>query len=90
MATFGVGGFVAGVTVVFIDRGHLFHYPLHFITGLLTVLLIITTVIISRGIRSTESKMRSLHLVLGVIILSFYVIQILLGIGIIFKIFNSH
>lgn len=78
----GVIGFFAGGMVVYLDHGHIFHYPLHFITGLLIVLSVITTFLISKRIKGIDDVWRDRHYVLGILIISFYLIQVFLGLGI--------
>jgi len=75
-------GFLAGGAVVYLDHGHIFHYPLHFITGLLIVLSVIATFIISKRIKDADDLWRDRHYVLGILIISFYLIQVFLGLGI--------
>lgn len=75
-------GFLAGVIIVFLDYGHFFKYPIHFITGLLIVLSVITTLIISKKIKGVDDLWRDRHYVLGILIISFYLIQVFLGLGI--------
>lgn len=83
-ALMGVTGFLAGVTLIYIDYGHLLKYPFHFIAGLAIALLIITTFFISKKIKGTEPHWRNLHLKLGIFIISLYLIQAFLGMGILF------
>ncbi|MCX7794289.1 MAG: DUF4079 domain-containing protein [Thermodesulfovibrionales bacterium] len=75
-------GFFAGITLVFVDYGFIFKYPLHFITGLFIILSVITTFFISRKIKADASLWRELHFRLGILILFLYVIQAFFGLGI--------
>lgn len=75
-------GFFAGVTIVFLDHGHIFKYPLHFIMGLLIVLSVFTTFLISKRITGADDLWRNRHFVLGILIIFFYIIQVTLGLGI--------
>jgi len=75
-------GFLAGVTIVYLDFGHIFKYPLHFITGLLIVLSVITAFLISKRIKGVDDLWRYRHYVLGILIISFYFVQAFLGLGI--------
>jgi hypothetical protein len=77
-------GFFAGVTIVFLDYGHIFKYPLHFIMGLLIVLSIFTTFLISKRIIGTDDLWRNRHFLLGILIISFYIVQVISGLGILF------
>jgi len=78
----GILGFIAGMTVVFLDKGRILKYPLHFITGLTITSLIITTFIISRKIKGPELYWRNRHYALGILTISFYFVQAFLGLGI--------
>jgi hypothetical protein len=75
-------GYFAGVALVFIDKGHIFEFLFHAVTGLCIVCFITITVLISRQIKGTQSPWRNPHSVVGLIILSLYAIQILLGLNI--------
>lgn len=82
LAILGILGFIAGMTVVFLDKGRILKYPFHFITGLTIASLIITTFIISRKIKGPEPYWRNRHYALGIAIISFYFFQAFLGLGI--------
>lgn len=75
-------GFFAGIFIVFIDYGHIFKYPLHFITGLLVISSVSTTFLISKKIKANDSKYRDIHYRLGILILCLYIIQAFFGLGI--------
>ena len=81
-AVLGIAGFFAGVTIIYLDKRHIFEYPFHFINGLAIVLLISTTYIVSGKIKGTEKLWRDRHYVLGIFIISLYIIQVFLGLGI--------
>lgn len=81
-ALWGVLGFIAGITVVVLDKGRVFEYPLHFLTGLSIALCIGAVYAISRRIRGPEPDFRSAHFGLGLLLLALYVIQVLLGLSI--------
>ena len=55
----GITGFIAGMTIVFLDHGRIFKYPLHFVSGLTIVALLITTYIISTKIKGPEQYWRN-------------------------------
>jgi hypothetical protein len=78
----GLAGFLIGFVLVFIDAGRPFAYPLHFSVGLAISLLLISTYIVSRKIKGPDSPYRTPHFILGLAILTLYVIQIRLGLGI--------
>lgn len=75
-------GFLAGGMVVYLDHGHIFHYQIHFITGLLIVLSVIATFIISKRITDADDIWRDVHFMLGIFILCLYITQVFLGLGI--------
>jgi hypothetical protein len=81
-ALLGVAGFIAGMTVVFIDAGRIFKYPVHFTTGLLIAALIITTYFISKKIKGPDKYWRDRHYAVGIFILCLYLIQFVLGLGV--------
>jgi len=78
----GFIGFFAGLMLVIFDQGRVFEYPLHLMMGLFIVLLLITTFLISKKIRGPDSPWRTPHFIVGIFIISFYIIQIFLGLGV--------
>jgi hypothetical protein len=78
----GVMGFLVGTGLAFWDHGHILKYPLHFVNGAAITVLLISTSVVSRGIREGDTPWRGLHLVLGVLILCLYGFQLFLGVGI--------
>jgi len=81
-AVLGASGFMAGMTVLYLDAGYLVKYPLHFTTGLIIVVLIMTTWIISTKIKGADSAWRDRHYRIGISIIMLYFIQAILGLGI--------
>jgi hypothetical protein len=81
-AALGISGFIIGMALGYLDSGRIFQYPLHFITGLTIVFLIITTYFISRKIRDAETYWRNRHYALGILIICLYSVQAFLGLGI--------
>ncbi len=79
---FGILGFLAGVTLVYMDNARILEFPAHFVTGACISLLLITTFLISRGIKGPESSLRTIHFVIGISILCLYLFQIFLGLNI--------
>ncbi len=75
-------GFLVGGIVVYLDHGYIFHYPIHFMTGLLIALSVMTTFIISKRIKGLDDIWRDRHYVLGIMIIAIYPIQVFLGLGI--------
>lgn len=80
----GIAGFLSGVIIVYLSRGHIFDQSLHFIVGSVLNLLIIAAFLISRKIKGRESPFRTLHFAAGTATICLYVIQIYLGIRMIF------
>ncbi len=75
-------GFAAGITLVLIDKGDLFKYPLHLLGGLIFLLLLLTTYTLSRRIRGPAPGPRTLHFVFGLAVLVFALGEVFLGLGI--------
>jgi hypothetical protein len=82
IAVLGALGFIAGMTVVFIDTGRILKYPSHFILGGTIVSLIFTTYIISKKIKGPEPYWRNRHFAIGILIICLYFVQALLGLGV--------
>jgi len=80
----GIGGFFAGMLVVFLDYGHLLKYPLHFINGAAIAIALAGLLLVSRKIRATDTQWRSVHFALGIVTLLLYFSQLLLGLDILF------
>jgi len=81
-AVLGASGFMAGMTVLYLDAGYIVKYPLHFTTGLIIVVFIATTWIISKKITGVDSVWRNRHYAVGILIIILYFIQAILGLGI--------
>ena len=81
-ALWGGLGFIAGMTVVVLDKGRVFEYLPHFLTGLSIALCIGGVYAVSRRIRAGEQAFRNIHFGLGLLLLALYVIQIMLGLSI--------
>jgi hypothetical protein len=77
----GSAGFFAGMIITFLDVGHIFKYPFHFINGLLIVSALLTTYHISKKIKGPEKIWRNRHFTLGILIIVLYIGQVLLGIS---------
>lgn len=82
LTLFGVLGFLAGVTLVYLDKARILEFPAHFITGASISFLLITTFLISRGIKNPESSLRTIHFIIGIGIVCLYLFQIFLGLNI--------
>lgn len=80
----GIIGFAGGIGTAYLSFGAIFVYPIHFLTGLTISALIIITFLFSRKIKGREPKWRTIHYLMGLIIISLYLFQAYLGIGILF------
>jgi len=84
LVTLGILGYVAGVALIYLDKGHFFEYPLHNIVGLGIVTLLLVTFFIARKIKGPESPWRIRHSVVGVGILCLYLVQLFIGLNVLF------
>jgi hypothetical protein len=75
-------GFVAGVILILVDKGRVFEYPPHFVTGLTIALLLSATYLVSRRIKGPDSPFRKAHFGIGLLLLPLCIIQSVLGLGI--------
>lgn len=78
----GVFGFLAGLTLVYLDKGHVLEYPLHFLAGLTLAVFLVCTFLVSRKIHRPDTPWRDVHFAMGVVILCLYPLQVFLGLGI--------
>lgn len=83
LVVMGVIGFLAGLTIASFDKGVL-EYPLHLSIGVVIIISLVTTYLISRNIKGPDSPLRTPHFILGIAILCLYLIQLFLGLGILF------
>lgn len=81
-AMLGGLGFVAGITLVFFDKGDLLEYPLHLAVGSMIVVVLFVLYSLSRRITGADSPYRTPHACLGVLLLGLYLVQAILGLGI--------
>ena len=79
LAVLGIGGYLAGLIVILLDKGHLYEYPPHLLAGSFIVLAITVTYFISRKINSPESPWRMPHFLIGIFIILLYLAQAVLG-----------
>jgi hypothetical protein len=84
LAAMGGLGFLIGLTLVLLDTGNVLQYPAHFLTGCTIVFCLLSTFLISRKIKGPDSPYRTPHFALGVAILCLYIIEVLLGLGVLF------
>jgi hypothetical protein len=80
----GILGFSAGIALVLADSGRVLEYPPHLFFGILIAILLITTFSISRKIKGQESPLRTPHALIGIAILCLYVVEVFLGLGVLF------
>ena len=81
-ALWGMLGYLAGVILVLLDKGRLFAYPLHFVTGTAVVLFIGRTYAVSKRIAGAAVPSRVLHFRLGAALIVLYVVQTVIGLSI--------
>jgi hypothetical protein len=84
LAISGGIGFLIGLTLTLLDSGNILQFPAHFMVGCTIVLCLLSTFLISRKIKGPDSPYRTPHFVLGITILCLYLIQVFLGIGVLF------
>ena len=70
--------------MIYVDKGHLLEYPLHFVFGAAITFAILAAYLTSRKIRGPEPPWRKPHFFVGILILALYLIQFFLGLGILF------
>lgn len=80
----GTGGFAAGLTLVFVDTGQFFLYPAHFFVGIAILLTLFSTYRVSQKIAGASDPRRVLHFRLGVTLLALYLVNVVLGVGMLF------
>jgi len=81
-ALWGALGFAAGIVMVLVDKGRVWEYPLHFLTGGAIVCLIAGLYGVSKRITAAAAPLRDVHFGLGMALLALYVIQSFLGLAI--------
>jgi len=81
-ALWGIMGYFSGVVMIVLDKGRVFEYPLHFLAGSSLVLCIGGVFLLSRKITMPDSPFRAPHFALGLCLLLLYIVQMLLGLGI--------
>jgi hypothetical protein len=84
LALLGIAGFFAGAMIVYLGEGKVVEHPLHFFTGLAIVTGISVTFVISRRIRAGKKPWRNPHAFLGILILALYLVQVFLGLKMLF------
>jgi hypothetical protein len=82
LTLFGGAGFFIGLGIVLLDKGRPAEYPLHFAGGLALLALLISARLTSNRIKGPEPRPRNVHAAIGAAVLVFYVMQSILGLGI--------
>ena len=78
----GLLGYCLGLILVSIDTGRLLEYPPHLVVGSVIVLFLLGQYALSKKIKGPESPWRTPHLANGVGLICLYVLQIVIGIGV--------
>jgi len=82
LAVLGPMGFLAGVTLITLDKGSPLEYPPHFVLGFLIALALPGMFLLSRALLKGSQRARRAHRRLGITLAVLYMFQVLLGIGI--------
>ncbi|UCG77896.1 MAG: DUF4079 domain-containing protein [Nitrospirota bacterium] len=83
LAVLGVGGFFAGIILVYIDFKNILEFPIHLLFGVVLSVFIVNLFIVSRMIKGPEAHWRDLHYRIGISVLLIYLVQATLGLSII-------
>jgi hypothetical protein len=78
----GLLGYCLGLILVSIDKGRLLEYPPHLAVGSVIALFLLGQYAVSRKIKGPESSWRTPHLAIGTGIVCLYVLQIVVGVGV--------
>ncbi len=78
----GILGFLAGNILIFVDKGRLMEYPIHSLAGTLIALGLVSVFLLSRKIAAGDTLKRTLHGRVGMALVALYLVQVLLGLGI--------
>lgn len=81
LVVMNLAGYFFGLILVYIDKGRILEYPLHLAVGSLIVLFVLGQYAVSKKIKGPESLWRRPHLVIGMGIICLYLLQILIGLG---------
>jgi hypothetical protein len=82
LALLGAAGFSAGLILVMVDTGNVLSYPPHLFVGTAIVTLLLITYRVSLKIAGPSHPERDLHYRLGIAILALYLVNVVLGIGV--------
>lgn len=82
LVVMSLAGYFFGLILVYVDKGRVLEYPLHLAVGSLIVLFVLCQYAVSKKIKGPESWWRKPHFATGVGIICLYILQIVIGIGI--------
>ncbi len=82
LAVLGSGGFFAGLTLVLLDTGKVLSYPSHLSAGAAIMFLLFSTYLVAKKITAGDNPWREIHFRLGIAILTLYIVNVFLGIGV--------
>lgn len=82
LAVLGGLGFVSGLTLVFLDAGNMLKYPDHFSVGTSIATLLLITFLVAGKIKGKDSPFRTPHFLLGLTLLTLYLVEVVLGLGV--------
>ena len=81
----GILGFLIGfVLVAATSNGRVIVFGAHFWVGLAVVVLLIANYVLTRFIKRPISPYRTPHFALGLLLLTAYIVQMILGLGLLF------
>ena len=83
-ALMSFAGYVAGLLLVYYDKRTIFVHPMHLAVGTFLIIVLSAAVIVSRRIKAATPEIRTLHLRLGIVTLTLYFVEAVLGLGILF------
>lgn len=75
-------GFLVGLSTAFLHHGIWVRYPAHLAAGTALLALVAAAMLVSRRIRGAQSRWRTPHGALGLLLLCAYLVQIYLGLNI--------
>ncbi len=82
LAGMGAFGFLFGLVLILLDTGNILEYPPHFFAGCLIVLALVAGIVTSGRIKGQDPIFRNRHFAAGIVILCLYVLNSLLGLGV--------
>ena len=75
-------GYLVGLITVYLRKGLWVRYPGHLAAGTVLLVVVCSTVLVSRRISGAQSSWRTPHFELGLLLLCTFLIQIYLGLNI--------